>query len=328
MAAQILGRDGGRSRVTLDRRHRAETPKSGGGTAFGDFGDAGIRELSKLDIGLLDTLRSGHIRLLRREWMLELPDDDRIQRRQDLEKHVGPGHPLLSPEEAVKLVQSGRRAVGVLSYGWLSPGNPDPAGMRLRALKTALRELDHIRAVFWDFASLPQKPRVNAGEETAFKAALKVMGDLYASAVGTSVLQLKEIPERPPEWNGCVYLGDLKDGLDEKALVDEIEAAWPFQEFGKVTVKQNSVRHEFDVHEAIVVFPDHSRAEDAVASESTWPQFCSFITLYYNERPYDERGWCVANCEIRRERSLTRVCCRNQVRLRRLCQLGATDPHQ
>jgi hypothetical protein len=33
-----------------------------------------------------------------------------------------------------------------------------------------------------------------------FKQALEVMGDLYASAIGTTVLQLREIPPRPPEY--------------------------------------------------------------------------------------------------------------------------------
>ena len=33
-----------------------------------------------------------------------------------------------------------------------------------------------------------------------FKAALSVMGDLYASALGTSVLQLQEVPPQPDDW--------------------------------------------------------------------------------------------------------------------------------
>ena len=43
------------------------------------------------------------------------------------------------------------------------------------------------------FASLHQKPR-SAEQNGAFIRALKGMGDLYASAIGTTVLQLKEIP--------------------------------------------------------------------------------------------------------------------------------------
>ena len=37
-------------------------------------------------------------------------------------------------------------------------------------------------------------------EQEAFDRALKVMADVYASAVGTTVLQLKEIPPRPKEF--------------------------------------------------------------------------------------------------------------------------------
>ena len=33
-----------------------------------------------------------------------------------------------------------------------------------------------------------------------FKAALAVMGDLYASALGTSVLQLQDVPPQPANW--------------------------------------------------------------------------------------------------------------------------------
>ena len=256
-------------------------------------------ELSRLDDGLVQTLQSGHIRLLSSQWVLALPDDARIQRRQDLEEDEQAGRsPLLSPEDAVRLVLSGERAVGVLSYGWLSPGNPDPAGMRLRALKHALSECTHIRAVFWDYASLPQRPRAKPGEDEAFDAALKVMGDLYASAVGTTVLQLKEIPDRPPELDGCVYLGDLREekctyrenrwSLDQTA----IEAVWPVQTFGKVIVK--SIRILPDVREAVVVFTSHKYAEDAIRKEC--PPFCKWIALLYNMRPYDERGWSAQYC--------------------------------
>ena len=35
------------------------------------------------------------------------------------------------------------------------------------------------------------------------------MGDLYASAVGTTVLQHKEIPPRPAQFDGCLRLGGM-----------------------------------------------------------------------------------------------------------------------
>ena len=40
------------------------------------------------------------------------------------------------------------------------------------------------------------------------------MGDIYASAVGTTVLQLKEIPTRPKDFEGALYIGELLEGVD------------------------------------------------------------------------------------------------------------------
>ena len=47
-----------------------------------------------------------------------------------------------------------------------------------------------------------QWPRSNA-EDAAFGRAIKVMGDLYASAVGTTVMQRREIPMRPADMDGA-----------------------------------------------------------------------------------------------------------------------------
>ena len=55
------------------------------------------------------------------------------------------------------------------------------------------------------FSSLPQRPRSPA-EDVRFGHALEVMGDLYASAIGTTVLQIKEIPDRPAEYDGALAL--------------------------------------------------------------------------------------------------------------------------
>ena len=49
------------------------------------------------------------------------------------------------------------------------------------------------------------------------------MGDLYASAIGTTVLQLKEIPLRPPELDGKLCLFDLADSVDERAIRAALE---------------------------------------------------------------------------------------------------------
>ena len=67
------------------------------------------------------------------------------------------------------------------------------------------------------YPSLPQWPRSEA-EKVRFAAALKVMGDLYASAIGTTVLQLKAIPPRPPAFDGALCLFGLGEHVDASAV--------------------------------------------------------------------------------------------------------------
>ena len=43
-------------------------------------------------------------------------------------------------------------------------------------------------------------------EREVFSCALKVMAYVYASLTGTAVLQLKDIPECPEEYDGCIVL--------------------------------------------------------------------------------------------------------------------------
>ena len=72
-----------------------------------------------------------------------------------------------------------------------------------------------------NYASLYQKPpggERTPEEDAAFKRALQVMADVYASAVGTTVLQVKEIPPRPKEFDGALCLFGLEDGKDAAAI--------------------------------------------------------------------------------------------------------------
>ena len=128
--------------------------------------------LTALDDRLVEALERGDIKLLRSAWLRTHSDESRLLKRQDLEA-LGAGgvSPLLSPAEAVELLRKGKRAVGVTSHGWLTPGNPDPAGVRLRLLRQELRERPYIEAVFFDFASLYQQPRDQKQNE-AFQRAL------------------------------------------------------------------------------------------------------------------------------------------------------------
>ena len=83
------------------------------------------------------------------------------------------------------LIRKGNREVGALSYGWLLPWDPDPTGARMTLLRSALEERPHIKALFWDQATLYQPPRTQH-ENDKFVRALNVMMDLYASAIGTT----------------------------------------------------------------------------------------------------------------------------------------------
>ena len=152
--------------------------------------------------------------------------------------------------------------------GWLSPGEPDPEGRRLAVVREALLQHSHIKGIFWDFSSLfvgvagfepatvgfrvirgshvraphyvQQKPPGGdrlLEEDAAFGRSLQVMADLYASAVGTTVLQLKEIPQRPRSYDGALCLFELEHGADGT----RIRAA--FAPFGYLLVGRGCSSH-------------------------------------------------------------------------------------
>jgi hypothetical protein len=159
------------------------------------------------------------------------------QALEELEKSGASPSPLLSPQEAAALVERGDRSIGTLTYGWLSPGDPDPDGSRIRVLRRALMGMAiRIEALFWDFGSLYQNPRTP--EQTAsFDIALKggAMNQLYASILATTVLQIEEIPPRPAEFDGVVCLFKLSANVDE----DKVRAA--LKRFG--TIKRCDLSH-------------------------------------------------------------------------------------
>lgn len=116
----------------------------------GDSSALLIRALSHLDERLVEVLRAGDIRLVRVSWLVE-SSVTRIERRQQLEAcDHEECSPLLSEEEAVELVQRGTRCVGAVTYPWLSPGDPDPAGERVKALRQTVLAYPHIEALFWE----------------------------------------------------------------------------------------------------------------------------------------------------------------------------------
>uniref|UniRef100_A0A7S3X527 Uncharacterized protein n=1 Tax=Emiliania huxleyi TaxID=2903 RepID=A0A7S3X527_EMIHU len=144
----------------------------------------GIPLLAALDEALVAALRSGAIKLLRAEFLRAdgseavLPE---LLRRQELERMEEERRiqVFLTPEEAVAALRSLSREVAGLTYGWASPDHPDVTGEYLANVRRFLRHPlgEHVTALFWDFSSLPQKPRT-AAEDDFFYQALKVMATM------------------------------------------------------------------------------------------------------------------------------------------------------
>ena len=130
-------------------------------------------------------------------------------------------------------------------------------------------------------------------ENAAFKRALDVMGDVYASAVGTTVLQIKEIPPRPTQCDGVLCLFNLK--VDKEKVLESLEPV------GLV-----SVDIQCPPHPTVARFATHEAALAAMRTAS-WPELCDGVDTQYNERSYDGRrgeqgraddsgrGWCAVH---------------------------------
>ena len=101
---------------------------------------------------------------------------------------------------------------------------------------------------------------------------------------------MKEIPPRPPEFDGRVCLFSLKEGVDE----EKIESV--LKRFGTV------VECDMNRDPVVVTFASHEEALSAVQAGA--PDLCDGIDTQYNERSYDGcagevgrrdddgRGWC------------------------------------
>ena len=184
------------------------TPRGEKIQEMADFVDS-RDNLGHMDNHIHSILAAGVIRLLSISFVLAQNEGWLVQRRQVLERVDGA---LLAPGVASALLKEGNRRVLVLSYGWLTKGHPDPNGDRVRVLVRFLRNNPSVGdggGIFWDFASLPQHAlehgklvRRTNEEEAIFQSGLSAMADLYASPIGTSVLQIKSIPPRPSTFNG------------------------------------------------------------------------------------------------------------------------------
>lgn len=292
-------------------------------------GARGIRlSLRRLDGRIASLLQRGCIRLISVSYLLTLEGggargggvQGRMRRRQELEQVPGA---LLPAERAVAALIRADRSVFVLSYGWLGKGHPDRDGHRLTALVRFFQRMQSDGALpddaglFWEyvfpplelellgtaasahaqmltsrsmscrssFGSLPQNPRTPE-EDATFGEALGAMADLYASPLGTVVIQNKEIPSRPSDLDGCVLLCALPPtSYDSDAELAELSER--FSQFGEVV---ECVRHapgelklRLATHEAALRLVE--QGADGLLPTGAW------ITLEYNERPYEQRGW-------------------------------------
>ena len=98
-----------------------------------------------------------------------------------------------------------------------------------------------------------------------------------ASAIGTKVLQIKEIPERPAEFDGAICLFGLAEGVGEYAICEWLQA------FGVI------VSYEAGAGATPVRFSTHSSAVAAKRAASELVDLCAGIDTLYNERSYDGR---------------------------------------
>jgi hypothetical protein len=239
--------------------------------------------LTELDKIVIQVLLCGAIRLICVKWLLMQPANFKMPNRQaleEIERSRALPSPLLSPQEAAALVRRGDRSIGTLTYGWLSPGDPDPDGSRIRVLRRALMGMAiRIEALFWDFGSLYQAPRTPE-QSASFKLALEggAMNQLYASILATTVLQIEEIPPRPAEFDGVVCLFKLSANVDESVVRAALVG------FG--TIESCDLSHS----PPIVRFASHASAV-AAKDAGAWPGLCEGLDTLYNETPYFSRGW-------------------------------------
>lgn len=121
---------------------------------------------------------------------------------------------------------------------------------------------------------------------------LQIMGDLFASAAGTTVLQIKEIPPRPASYDGIVRLFGCQEGIDEAAIQNMLAS------FGRI------ISCEFDGADATVRFTTHAAALTVKQASEEFAHVFAGVDTQYIERSYDGRegepgraddlgrGWC------------------------------------
>jgi len=146
-----------------------------------------------------DALYSQDVVLIRGDWLEEVyRQGNTLPRRQDL-----PPQAVWPVEELMQRVKDHRQPtpqVLSISYSWLTRDHPDPDGYHLRSFAPLLRHFArHCKitvdslAIFLDWCSLPQKPRVKV-EEVAYQRALRSI-DLWYAHWLVEVWLLTRVPD-------------------------------------------------------------------------------------------------------------------------------------
>jgi hypothetical protein len=252
---------------------------------------------------------------------------------------------FLRNAEAVKLLKRADRSVFVLSYRWLTAHDPDAVGTHLHAVRAFFLHLrgkgllPYDAGLFWDygcalmhlihqlchalihplaclvgFRSLHQHGRTlrTPAEQDSFREALGVMAYLYASPLGTCVLQHKAVPSTCPPF---LDLQIIIEGL--KAHTGDAKSSATFQALHKLGATHaeplNESRNENEPVCWLAKFASKAEMlpcltiEDAskhglVAARSKDGRLMS-VRLFarFNGRLYDEAGWPVFETFVSKE---------------------------
>ena len=103
------------------------------------------------------------------------------------------------------------------------------------------------------------------------------------------MLQIKDIPRRPAEYDGLLCLGGIQKGTDEKTITAAL------QRFGEI---ERCMPPDQSASLYRVKFKDHSAAEEATKAPAADCLKYDYAFVAYKSVPYDEidsggdgRGW-------------------------------------
>ena len=112
--------------------------------------------------------------------------------------------------------------------------------------------------------------------------------DLYASAVGTTVLQLREIPPRPKEYDGKICLFLIRDSSGKPQDIDEARIRNVLSKYGEILDCELTGPLRDNQGGYIISFATHEAAL-AAKRGGPIPGVCAGVDTLYNERSYDGR---------------------------------------